>query len=386
MRDISVLTLIGFAFSGLGAIGTLYMLAAAGTAGRYRARTLGRGEAPAVTLLKPLHGDEPALAANLAGFLQQDYGGAVQMICGVQRADDPAIATVHALQAAFPDADIRLVVDSARHGGNDKISNLINMLPHARYPLLVLSDSDMAVGPAYLATITAALARPGTGAVTCLYHGRPLTNRWSHFAAAWISYQFLPSVMLGVRLGRAQPCMGSTIALRRTTLDRIGGFERFADLLADDHAIGAAVHELGLRVDIPPLILAHGCAESNLSAVLRHELRWAATIRVLDRAGYAGSIVTYPVPFALLGVACTGASPVAIALLVIALAARMILAGRIDRLTGMRSLARWLLPVRDSLSLVVFVVGFFVRSVDWRGAALRMEKHGRIAARSESLS
>ena len=33
------------------------------------------------------------------------------------------------------------------YGANAKVSNLINMLPAARHDMLVLSDSDIAVGP-----------------------------------------------------------------------------------------------------------------------------------------------------------------------------------------------------------------------------------------------
>ena len=377
----------GLLLLALALAGTIYTLAAALLAGRYRGVTppAGSGSRTPVTLLKPLHGEEPALAANLASFLDQDYPGPVQMVCGVRRADDPAIATARALRDALPERDILLVVDPARHGANDKISNLINSARHARHPLLILSDSDMAVTPHYLATIVAALERPGVGAVTCLYHGRGQEGGWSRFAAAGISYQFLPSVILGVASGRARPCMGSTIALTRATLDRIGGLGRFADLLADDHAIGEAVREAGLTIAIPPLILAHGCSETSLGALLRHELRWAATVRALDRWGYAGSVVTYPVPLALLGLAFAGVSGAGMAILGVALASRLCLAWRINRLTGEQAMPLWLLPARDVLSLAIFVAGFFTRSVDWRGSGLRMEKNGRIAARSESL-
>ncbi|HWL46311.1 MAG TPA: bacteriohopanetetrol glucosamine biosynthesis glycosyltransferase HpnI [Sphingomonadaceae bacterium] len=378
---------LGFLFLALSFAGIVYTLAAALLAGRYRAIAppLPR-EAPALTVLKPLHGDEPALATNLASFVDQTYPGPVQMVCGVQHSDDPAIDTVHALRDARKDRDILLVVDPARHGANGKISNLVNMTRHARHPLLILSDSDMAAPPDYLATIVAALNRPGIGAVTCLYHGRGQAGGWSRIAAAGISYQFLPSVIVGIALGRAQPCMGSTIALRRATLDRIGGFANFADLLADDHAIGEAVRALGLAVAVPPLILAHGCAEASLGALVRHELRWAATIRGLDRAGYAGSVVTYPVPLALLGLAIAGLSAPAAAIAGLALLARLGLAWRIDQLTGERAMSLWLLPARDILAFAIFVAGFFARAVDWRGSGFRMEKDGRIAARSESLT
>lgn len=380
-----LLPALGWALLALAAVGTLYTLAAAVLVGRYRARPLAPpGETPAITILKPLHGEEPALEASLATFLAQDYAGAVQMVCGVADARDPAVAAVEALRAAHPGADIALVADATVHGANAKVSNLANMMAAARHDLLILSDSDIAVAPDYLARIAGALAESGVGAVTCLYHGRGQAGFWSRLTAAGIDWHFLPSVAIGLALGRARPCMGSTIALRRATLERIGGFARFADLLADDHAIGAAVRSLGLAVAVPPLLVAHGCAETSLPALARHELRWLATVRGLDPAGYAGSIVTHPLPLALLGVALAGIAPLPLALSGAALGARLLLAGRVGRLAGERPASLWLLPVRDGLSFALFCIAFGVRSVDWRGSRLTMHGKGRLSAEARS--
>jgi ceramide glucosyltransferase len=237
------------------------------------------------------------------------------------------------------------------------------------------------VEPDYLARIAAALAAPGVGAVTCLYAGRGDAGFWSRLAAAGISYQFLPNVMIGLALGLARPCMGSTIAMRRETLDRIGGFAPFADVLADDHAIGEAVRALGLAVVVPPMIVTHGCTETSLGAVARHELRWNATVRGLDPLGFAGSVVTYPIPLALLGL--LSPTPLAAIILVSACAARVALILRVDRLTGRKSAPSWVLPLRDIFSLILFAASFFIRSVDWRGERLRMEQDGRVSAKSE---
>ena len=379
----------GYALLALAAAGALYTLAAAWLVGRYRAGPHPpHAEAPAVTILKPLYGAEPALAANLATFLAQDYAGAVQMVCGVAASKDPAVTAVEALRAAHPGADIALVADPATHGANAKISNLSNMMAAARHDLLVLSDSDMAVAPDYLARVTGALERPGVGAVTCLYHGRGQAGFWSRLAAAGIDWHFLPSVALGVALGRARPCMGSTIALHRDTLERIGGFPRFADILADDHAIGAAVRGLGLTVTVPPMLVAHSCAETSLLALAHHELRWLATVRGLDPVGYAGSVVTHPLPLALLGAALAGTSPAPLALLALlaaALAARLILAYRVGRIASERPVSLWLLPLRDMLSFLLFGIAFGVRSVDWRGSRLHMQAKGRLAAQTRSF-
>ena len=380
MGSLSASSLAGFVLLALAAAGTLYTLAAALLAGRYRRGVpIVEDRAPPVTLLKPLHGDEPALMANLASFLRQDYRGEIQMVCGVQDARDPAIGAVRALQAAWPHADIALVIDASRHGSNAKISNLINMAASARHGLLILSDSDMIAPPDYLSRIAGAVSQPGVGAVTCLYHGRGQAGFWSRLAAAGIGWHFLPSVIVGLATGRARPCMGSTIALRRDVLERIGGFRPFADVLADDHAIGAAVRALGLDVAIPRFSMAHGCADRSLPELIRHELRWAATVRTLDPAGYAGSIVTHPLPLALAGIALAGVGAASLGILIAALGARLFLAGRIRAVSGEGAAPLWLLPLRDVLSSAIFVLAFFVRSVDWRGAALKMVPGGRIA-------
>jgi ceramide glucosyltransferase len=370
----------GSLFQLLALVGVFYKLAALIVAGR---RTATAANVPAdgasVTLLKPLYGSEPRLPANLQTFLDQDYPAPIAMICGVQRTDDPAAETVRALRSLDP--RVTLCIDGRRHGSNGKVANLVNMAPHIGNDLIVLSDSDMAVEPDYLARIAAALAAPGVGAVTCLYAGRGDAGFWSRLAAAGISYQFLPSVMIGLALGLARPCMGSTIAMRRETLDRIGGFAPFADVLADDHAIGEAVRALGLTVVVPPMIVTHGCTETSLGAVARHELRWNATVRGLDPLGFAGSIVTYPIPLALLGL--LSPTPMAAIILVSACAARVALMLRIDRLTGRKSAPSWVLPLRDIFSLILFAGSFFIRSVDWRGERLRMEQDGRVSANAE---
>ncbi len=167
--------------------------------------------------------------------------------------------------------------------------------------MIVLADSDMLVGRDYLDRVVAALERPGVGAVTCLYRGIAVPGIWSRLATQWIDFHFLPSVVVGMALGLAKPCFGSTIALRRDTLERIGGFMAFKDRLADDYAIGEAVRGLGLSVAVPrDLVLGHTCTAASFGALLRQELRWSRTIRSLDPAGFVGSAVTHPIAWATL--------------------------------------------------------------------------------------
>ncbi len=217
---------IGCAFGALAVIGIAYNLIALAALRRFFAQsaTATTGSAP-VTILKPLHGAEPRLVENLASFLNQDHAGPVQVICGVGSADDPAVDAVKALQARYPAADIVLVTGPRAPGANAKIGNVAAMMPAARYDILVLSDSDIATDRTYLAPVLAALDQPGVGAVTCLYAGRGDAGWPSRISAAAMSYTGLPNMVMALATGIAQPCLGSTIAIRRGTLDRIGGFE-----------------------------------------------------------------------------------------------------------------------------------------------------------------
>ncbi|MFO0006498.1 MAG: glycosyltransferase, partial [bacterium] len=98
---------------------------------------------------------------------------------------------------------------------------------------------------------------------------------WSRLAGLGLDWGFLPHAILGEALGRARGCYGATMALRRETLARLGGFQALVGLLADDHALGAKVRRLGLKVVVAPLVPAHVMAEPRLIDLLRHELRWA---------------------------------------------------------------------------------------------------------------
>jgi len=382
----TIVSLLGSLCLALAVIGSIYMVVAAETVRHFfSAAKPPRVRSDAVTILKPLHGDEPRLVDNLASFLLQDHGGPIQLLCGVQNARDPAIAAVAELRRRFPDARIDLVVDPTKHGANGKVANLINMAPAIAYPWVVLSDSDIAVDRDYLSRLLAAFDAPDVGAATCLYRGRGDAGFWSRLGAAGLSYQFLSNATFAAATGQlGNACMGSTIAMRRETLEAIGGFARVADMLADDHAIGAAIRDLGLKVVMPPMLVGHGSDEGSFNALWHHELRWAATVRgVTPTVAYAGSLITYPLPLALLGMIAH--PPAGLAVTGFAALSRLILTRRVDRIAGARTASLWLLPVRDILSLTVFVASFVARSVDWRGARLTMGEAGRIAPATESF-
>ncbi|MBU3079454.1 bacteriohopanetetrol glucosamine biosynthesis glycosyltransferase HpnI [Sphingomonas quercus] len=373
---------LGWVLLGLSALGTAYMVAA-GLLLRRHFRDASAGAAPraeAVTLLKPLHGAEPRLYENLASFLDQHHAGPIQLLCGVQRPDDPAIAIVKRLRRERAGVRIDLVVDATPHGANRKVANLINLAPHIAHPIIVLSDSDIVAPRDYLARLLATLDLPGVGAVTCLYHGRGDAGFWSRLGAAGLSWQFLPGALFAVANGLARPCMGSTIALRQEMLAAIGGFRPFADMLADDYAIGEAIHALGQRVAVPDMLVTHASDEPSLAALWRHELRWGATLKEIVPAAYIAGVIGIPLPTALAGWVLV---PAGLWFVLGALAVRVAVAGVADREAGARTAPLWLLPLRDCFTFAIFIGSLFARSVDWRGAKLKMSRNGRVTAGQE---
>ncbi|MBE7212687.1 MAG: bacteriohopanetetrol glucosamine biosynthesis glycosyltransferase HpnI, partial [Gluconacetobacter diazotrophicus] len=248
---------------------------------------------PPVTLLKPLHGEEPMLEQALSSALEQDYPN-VQVVFGVQDRADPAIAVVERLRRRFPARDIALVVDGTPHGANRKIANLINMLPAARHDVLVISDSDIHVAPDYLRRVVGALQRPNIGLVTTVYGAWAATGSLARrLAAAQVNHSFLPGVLMSRRLGR-QDCLGATMALRRSTLDAIGGLSALSPHVADDSALGRLVRATGRDIAIADTFTTTTVSDAGLSDLFGHELRWGRTVRSVEPLGYASSCLQLP--------------------------------------------------------------------------------------------
>ncbi len=372
-----MISVLGWLFTAMAVAGCIYAI----TAAFLTARHLGRPASATppfspVSLIKPLHGVYPGMAAVLEGFCDQDYPAPVQIVFGVQDPADPAIAVVEALRARRPDIDIELVINATQYGTNRKISNLINIAARARHPVLVHSDADIAVTPDYLRRVVTALNVEGVGAVTCLYAGAEDGSPWSRLGAMALNYGFLPNAVLGKALGLAQPCFGSTIAVTSATLARVGGFQAFANHLADDYEIGRAVRALGLAIAIPPMVVLHVCIEASGSDLVDHELRWGRTVRQVDPAGYAGSLITYPFALALIAGALLGFSLPSVGLIFAAFGVRFACKGYIDRAIGARAGRWWLIPARDLLSFGVFIASFTVNSVGWQGRRFRVGRDG----------
>jgi len=329
---------------------------------------------PPVTVLKPLCGEEPRLYEALRSFCVQDYPR-YQIVFGVRNSDDGACRTVERLTREFPSLDMTLVVDGRIIGKNLKISNLANMMTRARYNHVVISDSDVIVEENYLGQVVSPLENRSVGLVTCIYRARALAQSASRFGALFIDGWFMPAVLVS-RLLRVQSFVsGVTMAMRRDTLSEIGGFESVADSLADDYMLGQAVRRLGLLTLVAPVPVETVVAESSLSAVARHELRWMSTIRSVQPVGYAFSGITCGVTLPLAGALMGAGAPSVVGLLAGAILLRVVLHCLWHKQPMAGALRTvWLLPLRDMFVFGIWVAGFFSRKVSWRENTLTVSK------------
>ncbi len=374
----------------LAACGLFAVTAAAFAVQRFATRTpqLPRHR-PAVTVLRPLCGDEPMLEAALASICDQDYPE-FQIVFGVRDANDPALLAVQRLRGRFPACDIVMVTDAAAHGANRKISNLINMMPAARHEVLVFSDSDLHVPSDYLERIVAALEMPGIGLVTTVCLGLPTTaGLAARLGATVISHSFLPGALLSRVLGR-EDCLGTTMALRRDTLARIGGLTSLVGHLADDNVLGKRVHRLGLGIGLADTVPMTAVPERSLRTLWQRELRWARTIRALEPVLFALSTLQFPLFWAAAAFALSGGAAWSGYLFLAVWTVRAIAARWTDRalLQKRRSTGAvpvWLLPLRECMSVCQVIASYLGGRVMWRGHVMHADD-GQIFPSKEFFS
>ncbi|MFP3564476.1 bacteriohopanetetrol glucosamine biosynthesis glycosyltransferase HpnI [Paraburkholderia sp. SIMBA_030] len=383
---------------------SLYAMLAAVAMPFFAARRGGAGRYPAgpfanvgVSVLKPLCGAEPRLYENLRTFCDQRHGH-FQLVLGVSSPDDPAIAVVRRLQAAYPMHDIELAVDSRVHGSNLKVSNLINMAERARHDVIVIADSDIAVEADYLDTVAAPLADPRVGVVTCLYVAQGVGGFWPRVGALFINEWFAPSVRVAHAAGSRRFGFGATLALRRETLEQIGGFDALKNCLADDYWLAEHVRALGLSTVLSRVMVATDVIEPTFGSLWQRETRWLRTIRSVNPLGFAFLFITFPSPWIVAGAWLTGslaagpsdgvhvwAALASTFFTAAGFAARMLLhlrSARHER-TFWRDLP--IVPLRDSLLAAQWLAGAFGSHVIWRGARVPVGGGSAPAARSRAL-
>ena len=335
---------------------------------------------PPVSILKPLKGTDPDIYESFRSHCLQDYPE-YEIIFGLSDPDDPAVASVQQIQREFPDHAIRLVVSPNKLGANVKVSNLEQMLQSARYQHLLVNDSDIRVEGDYLRRVIVPLVDQRVGMVTCLYRGVAASSFGSQLESLGIGTEFCPGVLVARQLeGGLRFGLGSTLAFRRTDLERIGGFRSIVDFLADDYELGRRIANLGLRVLLSDIVVETHLPDYDLRGFLSHQLRWARGVRDSRTGGYIGLASTYGLLWAILALIASRAAPWSWAVLAVTALLRLAVAIIVGKFVlEDRHLLRhlWLLPVRDLVAVAVWIASFAGHTVTWRGDRFEL-KDGRL--------
>ena len=261
------------------------------------------------------------------------------------------------------------MVGSAIRATNNKVGKLCRLLPEARHELLVMSDGDIRVKPDYLRRVVSPFRDPSVGAVTCLYRGMTDPNLWSELEDLNLTTDWLASTLVARKLEGVNFALGATIAVTRSRLSEIGGFEALADCAADDHELGRRIAARGYRVELVPCAIQTHCASGTARQFFSHHLRWGVVIRHCRPWGYVGQLFTKGLPWSLAAAMVAPSRLAAIGYLGIPLAARLAMAftfgayGMKDPLLPRRW---WLIPLRDAMEFFIWVLALFSNRVSWR--------------------
>src|SRR5712692_6547840 len=329
---------------------------------------------PPISVLKPLAGLEEDLETNLRTFFEQDYPQ-YQILFGVREADDPAVPVVDRLLRDYPERDAELIVAGEPQFPNAKVWSLSRMAERARHEILIISDSDIRATPGYLRGIAADFFDPRVGVSCCPYRAVPGPTFWSGLEALTVNTEFWAGVLVARMLEGMKFAVGPTMSVRREYLERIGGFAAVGEYLAEDFVLGQWAERHGYRAVLSGHVVDHHIGGRPFRANFTHRARWARSTRRSRPWGYLGQIFTNPLPFALPLLA--GPAALLAVLVIVARAAAMAAIG-FNLLRDPLTRRYWyLVPLADVASLVVWVTGFFGRTVEWRGRRYQLLSDGR---------
>lgn len=346
------------------------------------------GAKPPVTVFKPVRGVRPESEELFRSFLNQNYPN-YQVIFGVQDSKDPVLPLLEKLKREEEDVEISIVVNSERVGSNPKISNLYNMVVHAKHEIFVISDSDILVSPDYLTHMVEPFADPSVGVVTSIYKTRlaPSKKIKEKFVMAleslMLSVDYMPSVLVAKAVGKTGFAFGQSMAVRREMLDAIGGFQALADCNSDDYQLGARARAAGFRVFLSGHWVENFIFPDSFKDFFMRRLRWARVICVCETGGYLGSFITYLLPLALFhllvwkGTAWGISYPWAI--LFLAVTAKISVAFLNNRILLKDSAVNsywWLIPFAEIVGFGIWCASWLPRPVVWYGEKYLLKRDG----------
>ena len=350
------------------------------------------GYTPPLTLLKPLHGAEPGLEAHLATFFEQDYPEYEILFCA-RTAEDAGLETARRVAARYPRIPAKFLFTGGEPDYiNAKAASMEKMEAAAAHQILVISDSDVRVTPDYLRAVALPFALSRVGAMCCVYRGVAAPRNesgpglWARLEAVGMSVEMTSGVLAARAMEGMQFVLGPTMAFRRETIRRMGGFQVTADYFADDFVLGNETFKLGQTVVLSHHAIDHMVINSTMVASLKHQTRWMKSTRFSRPAGHFGTALSFSLPFGLLGCAAAalmGRPWWGLGLLGWSVATRLALAIAVGR--GVVGDTRWfgllvLYPLRVLLGFGFWAASYWGSRILWRGRVFELLPGGKMRA------
>ncbi len=343
------------------------------------------GFTPSLTLLKPLHGAEPNLEANLATFFEQDYPAYEILFCA-REPNDAGLEIARRVAARYPRVPARFFSTGGQPPYiNAKVASLETMEAEAAHGILVISDSDVRVTPEYLRAVARPFADAEVGAVTCPYRGVAAQGgMWARIEAVGMSVEMTSGVLVARKMEGMQFVLGPTMAFRRETIRAMGGFRVTADHCADDFVLGNETYKLGQTVALSHHAIDHMVINARFQASMKHQIRWMQSTRFSRPKGHLGTALTFSVPFGLLAWASAaglGHGWWGLALFGWSVATRLALSSSVGGLVVCdRS---WfgllvLYPLRDLMGFGFWAASYLSSRILWRGKVFELLPGGKM--------
>lgn len=340
--------------------------------------------APHVSILKPVHGIDFGSEQNFESFCLQNYAN-YEIIFAANNESDPAVPLIRKLIAAHPERKIRLVTGAPFLGENRKVNNLALMVREANHEILAITDGDVRVGPNYLRNVVQPFADRETGAVTSLYRGIAQRSFFGELEALGSASDFAAGILVAERPEGLNFALGASIVTTRFWIERIGGLEPIAHLLADDYELGNRIAKAGGKVILSPEIVATMYPAQTLRGFWNHQLRWARTIRLCRPLSYLGLIFTHGLLWAVLVALLAHTAAEVVIRISAYLIFRCALALSVGIVTLNDETVRrrwWLIPVRDAIHFFIWLASFTSNRVTWGDSQFTMKKGQMIPVRN----
>jgi ceramide glucosyltransferase len=324
---------------------------------------------PPVSLLKPVRGVDFDCYDNFSSFCVQNYKEYEILFC-VNEMSDAAVPVIEKVRNDFPECRIRILSNAPQVGANRKVNNLALLTREAKHEILLQTDGDVRVGPNYVRELVAPLADPAVGVASCFYRGVAQDSFWAELEAVGTASDFFAGALLAEWKEGITFALGASVATTKSWLEKIGGYEALANLLADDYELGNRVHLAGGKVVLCREPVWTMYPAEGAKGFWEHQLRWARTVRLCRPASFFGLLFTHGLPWTLLAAVVAPGPWIAAAYLLAYLILRFGMAWVVG-IWGVRDevLRRrlWLVPVRDLLNFAVWLGGFTSNRVTWGG-------------------